>query len=415
MSFEYDLIVVGAGPAGMLAAGLVAKSGEKVLLIEKNKKVGRKLLITGKGRCNLTNACSNEEFMESIATNKKFLYSAINNFSTQDTISFFENLGVKTKVERGKRVFPCSDKSSEVVDALFNFVIKSGCQLLHENVKDIIIIENNVKKVFLESGKSVSCKNILLACGGASYPKTGSDGSGFILAEKLGHHIIEIKPSLVPLVSSDPVCKNLQGLSLRNVSIKVFEGSKKKPIFTDFGEMLFTHFGLSGPVILSASSHMRKNPKTEKYFVLIDLKPALSFEQLDRRIQKDFSNNINKDFQNSLNDLLPQKLIPVIISLSEIPPHFKCNQITKAQRERLVGLLKEFRVNISDFCSIDEAIITSGGVDTKEINPKTMESKITDGLFFAGEIINVDAYTGGFNLQIAFSTSYTAYLAISNK
>lgn len=413
MDAKYDLVVVGAGPAGMLAGGLVASCGLKVLVIEKNKKVGKKLLITGKGRCNLTNACSNEEFMESVATNKRFMYSAINKFSTQDTIDFFNNLGVETKIERGKRVFPLSDKSSQVVDALFNFMQKSNCKLLHGNVKDIIISDSGTKKVVLESDKVIACKNLLLACGGMSYPKTGSDGSGFKLAKKLGHNIIEPKPSLISLVSNDSVCQRLQGLSLRNVSIKVFNSSNKKVIFSDFGEMIFTHYGLSGPIILSASSHI-KNPESIKHYIIIDLKPALSFDQLDRRIQRELSQNINKEFQNSLGNLLPKKLIPVIIDLSGISPHYKCNQITKSQRKVLVELLKGFRINISKFRPIEEAIITCGGVDTREINPKTMQSKLVDGIFFAGEIIDVDAYTGGFNLQIAFSTAYTAYLAITN-
>lgn len=410
MGFEYDLITVGAGPAGMLASGLVANAGKKVMLVEKNKTVGKKLSITGKGRCNITNNCSNEEFLDSVATNKRFLYSAINNFSTKDTIKFFNKIGVKTKVERGKRVFPSSDKASQVVDSLFNFVKNSGCEILNDNVKDIIIY-NKFKKVIFKSGNYVICKNILLACGGMSYPKTGSDGYGYKLAQKLGHSIITPKPSLVPLVSKDNFCKHLQGLSLRNVEIKLLKNGKTKPIFTGFGEMLFTHFGLSGPLILSASSHI-KNFESDKYQIIIDLKPSLSYEKLDKRLQKIFYENINKDFQNSLGSLLPKKLIPVIIDISKIPPSYKCNNITKSQRKNLAKLLKEFKVNIFSFRPIEEAIITCGGINTKEINPKTMQSKIVDGLFFAGEIIDVDAYTGGFNLQIAFSTAYTAYLNI---
>lgn len=411
MNFEYDLITVGAGPAGMLASGLVANCGKKVMLVEKNKTVGKKLSITGKGRCNITNNCSNEEFLDSVATNKRFLYSSINNFSTQDTIKFFNKIGVETKVERGKRVFPSSDKASQVVDSLFTFVKNSGCEMLNDNVIDIKILNNKFKKVIFKSGKYAICKNILLACGGMSYPKTGSDGYGYKLAQKLGHNIITPKPSLVPLVSKDAFCKNLQGLSLRNVQIKLLKNGKTKPIFTGFGEMLFTHFGLSGPLILSASSHI-KNFEANKYQIIIDLKPSLSYEQLDKRLQRIFSENINKDFQNSLGSLLPKKLIPVIIDISEIPPSYKCNNITKSQRKNLVNILKEFKVNIFSFRPIEEAIITCGGVNTKEINPKTMQSKIVDGLFFAGEIIDVDAYTGGFNLQIAFSTAYTAYLEI---
>lgn len=411
MNFEYDLITVGAGPAGMLASGLVANCGKKVMLVEKNKTVGKKLSITGKGRCNITNNCSNEEFLDSVATNKRFLYSSINNFSTQDTIKFFNKIGVETKVERGKRVFPSSDKASQVVDSLFTFVKNSGCEMLNDNVRDIKILNNKFKKVIFKSGKHAICKNILLACGGMSYPKTGSDGYGYKLAQKLGHSIITPKPSLVPLVSKDAFCKNLQGLSLRNVQIKLLKNGKTKPIFTGFGEMLFTHFGLSGPLILSASSHI-KNFEANKYQIIIDLKPSLSYEQLDKRLQRIFSENINKDFQNSLGSLLPKKLIPVIIDISEIPPSYKCNNITKSQRKNLVNILKEFKVNIFSFRPIEEAIITCGGVNTKEINPKTMQSKIVDGLFFAGEIIDVDAYTGGFNLQIAFSTAYTAYLEI---
>lgn len=400
-----QIIIIGAGAAGLMAAVSALSKNANVTLIEKNNDLGKKLRITGKGRCNVTNYCSNQEFIQNVPTNGKFLFSAINNFSTFDTMNFFEINNVKLKVERGNRVFPVSDKSLDIINAFKNILKKQNCKILNEKVKDLIVENNVCIGALTESNKKIFGDATILATGGLSYPGTGSTGDGFKFIKKLGHKIIDPKPSLVPIVSKDKFCKELQGLSLKNVSIKVIDKLKDKIIYEDFGELLFTHFGLSGPLVLSASSHI-KNITPNRFYILIDLKPALDEVTLNKRLLKDFSKNINKDYINSLNELLPKKLIPVIIKLSDIPPHTKCNQITKEMRENLVHILKNFKVSIDSFRPIDEAIITSGGISTKEINPKTMESKIIKSLYFAGEIIDVDAYTGGFNLQIAFSTGY---------
>lgn len=401
------VIVVGAGAAGLIAAGYSAYYGCDVLLFEKNQRVGRKVMITGKGRCNVTNNCDAGTFIANVPTNGRFLYSAINTYGTDDVIDFFESRGLPLKTERGNRVFPVSDKAIDVVDTLYGFVKENGCKIINKEVKSLIIENNTACGVITTEGEEYRAEKIIVATGGKSYPLTGSTGTGYILARQAGHTIITPKPSLVPIVSSDIWCKELQGLSLKNISLSVISKKDQKPIYSDFGEMLFTHFGVSGPVILSASAHLaHKNVKD--YYLSIDLKPALSEKQLDARVLRDFTMFINKDIQNSLNKLLPSKIIPVVIKKSGIPFDTKCNSITKEQRNNLVKVIKNFTVNMEKFRPIEEAIITSGGVSTKEINPKTMESKLCSGLYFAGEVIDVDAYTGGFNLQIAFSTGYLA-------
>lgn len=401
------IIVIGAGAAGLFCAGHCAMYGADVTIIEKNQRVGRKIMITGKGRCNVTNNCDSNTFIANVPTNGKFLYSAINSFGTDDVISFFESRGLPLKTERGNRVFPISDKAVDVVDSLHDFVKEYNCKIVNADVKSLIIEDNKVKGVRTTNNKELYCDKVIVATGGKSYPLTGSTGDGYIFARQAGHTIVPPKPSLVPIVSPDSLCKRLQGLALKNIALTVASKNDKSVLYSDFGEMLFTHFGLSGPVVLSSSAHLT-NKRLEDYYISIDLKPALTEKQLDARVLRDFEMFINKDIQNSLNKLLPAKIIPVVIEKAEIPFDTKCNSITKEQRHRLVDVIKNFTVNISSFRPIEEAIITSGGVSTKEINPKTMESKLCNGLYFAGEVIDVDAYTGGFNLQIAFSTGYLA-------
>lgn len=398
------IIIIGSGAAGLIASATAAKRGEDVTVIEKNSRPARKVMITGKGRCNVTNACFDlDDLVNSVVTNKRFMYSAFSSFMPYDTIALIEEMGVPTKIERGNRVFPESDKAVDIVDALVKNAKQSGVKFVEGTVTSFNTENNVIKSVNLADGTVVDGDAFAICTGGLSYQSTGSTGDGYRLAESVGHNITDIEPALISLVASNGFIPKLQGLSLRNISIKLLDGEKE--IYSDFGEMLFTHYGVSGPVILSASSHMT-HPKEHNYKIVIDLKPALDEQTLDKRIQRDFAENTNKDFINSLSKLLPNKLIPVIVKLSGIEPSEKVNQITKAQRQNLVSLLKNFTVNISDFRPINEAIITSGGVDVKEINPKTMGSKIIDNLFFAGEVIDVDAYTGGFNLQVAFSTGY---------
>lgn len=398
------IIIIGGGAAGLIASATAAKRGEDVTVIEKNSRPARKVMITGKGRCNVTNACFDlDDLINSVVTNKRFMYSAFSSFMPYDTIALIEEMGVPTKIERGNRVFPESDKAVDIVDALVKNAKQSGVKFVEGTVTSFNTENNVIKSVNLADGIVVDGDAFAICTGGLSYQSTGSTGDGYRLAESVGHSITDIEPALISLVASNGFVPKLQGLSLRNISIKLLDGEKE--IYSDFGEMLFTHYGVSGPVILSASSHMT-HPKEHNYKIVIDLKPALDEQTLDKRIQRDFAENTNKDFINSLSKLLPNKLIPVIVKLSGIEPSEKVNQITKAQRQNLVSLLKNFTVNISDFRPINEAIITSGGVDVKEINPKTMGSKIIDNLFFAGEVIDVDAYTGGFNLQVAFSSGY---------
>lgn len=398
------IIIIGGGAAGLIASATAAGRGEDVTVIEKNSRPARKVMITGKGRCNVTNACFDlDDLINSVVTNKRFMYSAFSSFMPYDTIALIEEMGVPTKIERGNRVFPESDKAVDIVDALVKNAKQSGVKFVEGTVTSFNTENNVIKSVNLDDGTVVDGDAFAICTGGLSYQSTGSTGDGYRLAESVGHSITDIEPALISLIASNGFVPKLQGLSLRNISIKLLDGEKE--IYSDFGEMLFTHYGVSGPVILSASSHMT-HPKEHNYKIVIDLKPALDEQTLDKRIQRDFAENTNKDFINSLSKLLPNKLIPVIVKLSGIEPSEKVNQITKVQRQNLVSLLKNFTVNISDFRPINEAIITSGGVDVKEINPKTMGSKIVDNLYFAGEVIDVDAYTGGFNLQVAFSTGY---------
>ncbi|WP_288527747.1 NAD(P)/FAD-dependent oxidoreductase [uncultured Eubacterium sp.] len=398
------IIIIGGGAAGLIASATAAGRGEDVTVIEKNSRPARKVMITGKGRCNVTNACFDlDDLINSVVTNKRFMYSAFSSFMPYDTIALIEEMGVPTKIERGNRVFPESDKAVDIVDALVKNAKQNGVEFVEGTVTSFNTENNVIKSVNLDDGTVVDGDAFAICTGGLSYQSTGSTGDGYRLAESVGHSITDIEPALISLVASNGFVPKLQGLSLRNISIKLLDGEKE--IYSDFGEMLFTHYGVSGPVILSASSHMT-HPKEHNYKIVIDLKPALDEQTLDKRIQRDFAENTNKDFINSLSKLLPNKLIPVVVKLSGIEPSEKVNQITKVQRQNLVSLLKNFTLNISDFRPINEAIITSGGVDVKEINPKTMGSKIVDNLYFAGEVIDVDAYTGGFNLQVAFSTGY---------
>ena len=462
-----QVIIIGGGPAGMLAAISSARNGNKVTILEKMDMLGKKILVTGKGRCNITSSLPIDDFIKNIPGNGMFMYSSFSNFDNQDILNILKNEGVETKIERGNRIFPVSDKADDVRKALIRVVKKLGVNIiLNAKVKEILMKEeedfilkekeqkdislkeecdevknkkmdgdnntkNNIidkigKKVYgvraIINGKeeTILADKVILATGGKSYSGTGSTGDGYELAQNVGHSITKIRPSLVPLTVKDNIslklCQKMQGLSLRNVSIKFIDTNKNKVIYEDFGEMLFTHFGVSGPVILSASAHLLRYKKIDellkagKIILSIDLKPALSKEKLDERVLRDFKEEKNKEFKNSLDKLLPKKMIDVVIQLSEINPEKRINEITKSERENLVKVLKGLEIEISGFRPIEEAIITSGGINIKEINPKTMESKLVHGLFFAGEIIDVDAYTGGFNLQIAYSTGYTAGL-----
>ncbi|MBR4295946.1 MAG: NAD(P)/FAD-dependent oxidoreductase [Clostridia bacterium] len=400
------IAVIGGGAAGMMAAAKAAELGAAVTLFERNDRMGKKLRITGKGRCNVTNNCSFDEFFANIPRNPRFLYAAYSNFSAADTISFFEDAGVPLKTERGNRVFPVSDKAADIVSALLKKCRENKCEIKNERVRHIIA-ENGIIQGIETSSRKYDFDTVILCTGGRSYPLTGSDGDGYRMARDLGHKITEIVPSLVPIVEDGHLCSAMQGLSLKNVKLSIINNISGKVIFNDFGELMFTHFGLTGPLVLSASAHMRDIEKG-KYTAEIDLKSALDEKTLDARIISDFAKYNNKDFINSLDSLLPQKMIETVVSLSGIDARKKVNSITKAERKALVELLKHFRIPLLKFRPIDEAIITSGGVDVKEINPKTMESKLISGLYFAGEIIDVDAYTGGFNLQIAFSTAALA-------
>lgn len=399
-----DTIIIGAGAAGCMAAITAARFGKSVIVFETNTKIGRKLRITGKGRCNVTNNCTADELMRNIPVNARFLYSSFSNFAAEDTMNFFEELGVPLKTERGNRVFPVSDNAEDIVEALDCELKRLGVRIIRKRVTGLIC-DDGVCRGVRAGGEEYFSQSVLIACGGKSYPNTGSTGDGYSLARSAGHSVTELKPSLVPLVSPNKYCADMMGLSLRNVTLRLYEG--ERCIYTELGEMLFTHFGVSGPLVLSASSHIREMAP-DRYRILIDLKPGLTPEQLDARLQRDFAENLNRDFINAVRKLLPAKLIPVAVKLSGIAPEQKVNGITREKRLEFGRLIKAFPVRVSGFRPIDEAIITSGGVSVKEINPKTMESKLVHGLFFAGEVIDVDAYTGGFNLQIAFSTAYTA-------
>ena len=401
-----SVIVVGGGAAGMMAAVSAARCGADVMLFEKNDRLGKKLRITGKGRCNVTNDCDKNEFLSNVATNPKFLYAAISRFTTADTKDFFEECGVPLKTERGKRVFPVSDKAQDIVSALENACVEAGVRISNRRVDDLII-QNGECLGVIADGENYEAKCVIVCTGGASYPRTGSTGDGYRFARRVGHTVVDIKPSLVPLVAQGRLCSHLQGLSLKNIGFKIVDTSCSKTVYEDFGEMMFTHFGLTGPVVLSASAHI-SDIQSGKYVACIDMKPALDNKTLDARILSDFAECINKDFINSLDALLPQKMIPVLVGLSGIDGRKKVNSITKEERERLVSLIKNIEIPLCDFRPINEAIITKGGIKVDEVSPKTMESKLVHGLYFAGEILDLDAYTGGFNLQIAFSTATVA-------
>ncbi len=402
--WKADVAVIGGGAAGMFAAGWAAQAGKKVVLIERNNRLGKKLMITGKGRCNVTNACQADEVLKQVPRNSRFLYSSLSAFPPEKTMAFFSEMGCPLKQERGDRVFPQSDQASSIVSALEAFLRHSGVQVIYgQQVQEIITDEEGICGLTLLKG-TVSASCVILATGGCSYPLTGSDGSGYKLAEALGHTIVPPDGSLVSLVEAGHWCRQMQGLSLRNVAIKLVN-QKHKVVYEDFGELLFTHFGLSGPTILSASAHM--SPK-DTYEIWIDLKPALDEGKLDARILRDFAQFQNRDVANALVQLYPRTLIPVMIQRAGIEPEQKVNSLTKQQRRALLELTKRFSVSIAGKRPVEEAIVTSGGVKVQEVDPKTMASKLVAGLYFAGEILDVDAYTGGFNLQIAWSTGYCA-------
>lgn len=412
---QYDTLIIGAGAAGLMAGIQAAGRGKQVLILEKMERPGRKLLITGKGRCNVTNCCTVEDFMLNVLSNKRFLYSSLNALNPYEVMGFFEDCGVALKVERGERVFPVSDRSADIVDALVNKAQQSGCRITRACVKELILDTNSEGKlsvygVITEDGQTIHASSVIVATGGKSYPATGSTGDGYRLARQAGHKVTPLRPSLIPLVCKEKTCRDMMGLSLKNVVLKVVDTRSGKEVFSELGEMLFTHFGVSGPLVLSASCHMQpdKNGSLEHYKLYIDWKPALSHQQLDARILRDFEQFINKDFINSLGLLLPKKSIQIIASLSGIPFDTKINQITKAQRTALVDIIKAMPLTPTAFRPIEEAIVTAGGVDVSQINPKTMESKLASELYFAGEVLDVDGYTGGFNLQIAFSTGFAA-------
>ena len=397
------VIVIGAGPSGMMASIAAAKKNNEVVLLDSNEKVGKKLYITGKGRCNVTNGKDIGEFFDFIPGNPHFLYSSLYTFTNIDTINFFKMQGIKLKEERGGRIFPESDKSSDIIKGLEKALKESNVKvLLNSRVTDIICKDNNIKEI-ISNGQKIKGDYFILATGGASYPTTGSRGEGQDFAMKMGHNIVPLEPSLVPIELKEDYVKELMGLSLKNVEVTIKE--EKKVLYKELGEMLFTHFGVSGPLVLSGSRFVKKNTNCS---LIIDLKPALDIQELDKRVQKDFKKNINKDFKNSLDELFPKKIIGTIIKLSRIPEDKKVNEITKEERKTLVNLIKNLEFTIKGLRSIDEAIVTAGGIDTREIDPSTMKSKIINNLSFAGELIDVDAFTGGYNVQIALSTGYLA-------
>ena len=407
------IVVAGGGAAGMMAAITAARTGAEVLLIEPNEKVGRKLYITGKGRCNVTNNCSRDELMASVPRNGKFLYSALSRFGAQDTMAFFEGLGVPLKTERGSRVFPCSDKSADIVDALFFELRRLGVELRRDRVTGLTAENGSLTEITTENtGRVIGCNVLVLATGGASYPRTGSTGDGYQLARAVGHRVVPVRGSLVPLTSDDPCCVKLQGLSLRNVGLRIRD-QNGKVVFREQGELLFTHFGLSGPLVLSASAHMDFVKRS--YTAHIDLKPALDEQKLDARLLRDFEARANQDYANALGGLVPRSMVPVIVERTGVAGDTKVHDIRKVQRRRLMEALKNFSVLLSGTRPVEEAVITSGGIAVGEVDPKTMESKKAAGLYIAGELLDVDGYTGGFNLQIAWSTGYAAGLAAAER
>ena len=398
------VVIIGGGAAGLLCGYFAAKNGASALIVDKNARPGRKMMISGKGRCNLTNNCDVRRFMESVTKNASFLFSALYFLPPQRLMELVEASGLPLKTERGNRVFPRSDKAVDVVDAVYAMAKSAGCEYLNAEVKSLIVKNGAAVGVETSSGR-IGADSVVVATGGASYTRTGSTGDGYRFAKEAGHTVEPIRPSLVPLVAAGGTAKRLMGLSLKNVALTLTEDGKDKPVFEDFGEMLFTHFGLSGPMVLSASAHMEQG---KRYSVSVDLKPALTAEELSKRIARDFAANPNKDFANSLDDLLPKKMIPVIVDLSGIDPHKKVNSVTREERAKLAALLKKLDFAVTGTRPVEEAIITSGGVNVKEIDPKTMESKLVKGLYFAGEVIDVDALTGGYNMHIAMATGALA-------
>ncbi len=403
------VVIIGGGAAGLKTAISAAYKykdcAAEIVIIEKNNRPARKVMITGKGRCNVCNNCDIDTLINNIPRNPRFLYSAFSAFTPADTMTFFESVGVPLKTERGNRVFPVSDKAVDIVDALVNTVKANGVKIINGEVSTVLTENSAVSGVKLASGEVIPADSVVIATGGVSYPTTGSTGDGYRFAKTLGHTITDVSGSLVPMNCHEGFCTHLSGLTLKNVTLSLFENGKKKPVYSEMGEMLFTHFGISGPLVLSASAYVKAG---KEYSVLIDLKPALSLEMLDSRILRDFSELLNKDFANSLDGLLPKSLIPVVVKLSGIDRDKKVNQISREERLHLCEVVKKFPLHITGLRPVEEAIITRGGVSVKEINPATMESKLVSGLFFAGEVIDVDAFTGGFNLQIAFSTGYLA-------
>ena len=408
---KYDAIIVGGGAAGLFCGAQLGLLGKSALIIEKNERFGRKLRITGKGRCNVTNNCDVETVMKNIPRNNRFMYSALNRFTPEDAMAFFEGLGVPLKTERGNRVFPVSDSAHDIADALVKCCLDCGAELVNGEVKSLITEDGRAVGVKCENAEYYG-GSVVIATGGRSYPKTGSDGAGYRLARSAGHHVTPILPSLCPIVTSEQEeCAELMGLSLKNCTLTLREDDSVKPVYEELGEMLFTHFGLSGPLVLSAGAHLRDLEK-HNYYIDIDLKPALDCEQLDARILRDFGDFPNREFGNSLGKLLPSKLIPVVVKRSGIAPDKRVNQITKEERRRLIETLKNLTYTVKRLRPIDEAIITRGGVELSEIDPKTMESKLCNKLYFIGEVLDLDAYTGGFNLQIAWSTAYACAQAV---
>ena len=402
-----NVLIVGGGAAGCMAAGAAGRQGHTVTVIERNPRPARKVMITGKGRCNVTNNCDIDTFIKNVPDNGRFLYSAINAFTPQDTMALLEEMGVPLKTERGNRVFPVSDKAVDIVDGLVKYAKGGGARFIGGRVTELVISDGVCTGVKLEDGTSLAADRVIVATGGCSYPGTGSTGDGYALARQAGHTVVDPRPSLVALESPDLFCPDMQGLSLKNCGLQVKDNEKNKVIYSDLGEMLFTHFGVSGPMVLSASAHMRQMAPG-RYTLWIDWKPGLTPEQLDARILRDFAERCNMDLANALGKLLPRLLIPVMLEQVQIKPVKKCNAVTREERQRLVAGIKDMPVQISGFRPLAEAIVTAGGVSVKEINAKTMESKLVPGLYFAGEVLDVDAYTGGFNLQIAFSTGMAA-------
>lgn len=405
------VIVIGGGPAGMMAAYAASCQGHAVTVLEQNEKLGKKLFITGKGRCNITNAGDMDNLFANVMSNRKFLYSAFYTFDNEQVLSFFENQGLRTKVERGNRVFPLSDHSSDVIAALSRALKSQNVDIwLHTKVQSLLIRDEAACGVILSDGKTVEADDVIVATGGISYPSTGSTGDGYRMAEESGHALVECTPSLVPFETKEDWVKDLQGLSLRNVTVSIYHGKKK--LYEDFGEMLFTHFGVSGPLVLSASGMIKPVQFKQELCMYIDLKPALDAEQLDKRILREFDAAMNKQFKNVIGSLMPAKMIPIVIRLSGIDPDKKVNEVSREERQHLVQLLKRLPLTINGLRGWNEAIITKGGVSVKDINPSTMESKKISHLFFCGEVLDLDALTGGYNLQIAWSTGYLAGISV---